>query len=690
MASQAPLPAGLKEIEPIGYIGIDFGTSNSHFAYCNVDGNLVAETLRLGGKAAQCTCVLWKEPGEREEDVVAYGVQALEEWSNRGPAERLGHRFAAGFKPDIVASERARRDAWGFLRKAFVAVKESGVVRAIGATAGMPVVVGIPAEVSEEHQRTTAAVAEQAGFGQVRCVAEPLGALAFHLAKKDLTAAEARAGVVVVDFGGGTLDVALVDAKGLREPWGEPLLGGRFFDDLFYQWLLDQNPDLTIDPNDLLYVWQVTCRELKEDFSRRWAERGPTDDFQKRVPIGDRFWRFKNASVSEFQRRAASYVPSPLARGYFRDVGGSLGPLAGGGPVDLIAWVRSTLSRGSRAQLPRGFSRVVLTGGSSDWPFMKDLAAEVFGVSRDSIVCSAAPEITIGSGLAIYHILRRAYEKTCLFLRTEKPDRIAAFQVDVEARLKNFAEDVTRAAVDALMARVETIFLDWYRNGGALDEVEARVDALCKSFEPEVEGLVATKVSHLAKDLLRLLRDHLRQWLAAHAIQREVSQFVPADLEIDAAEAMKGKEAAGGIARELTLRITAALAGVVMVVTAVIKAKVVVALFLAHPIAGVTALAASVLGFKVVNEFIERKIKSHRWGRVPLQADLKAMRLVLSEERLKQKLAASRTEAVATLSVEIEKNLAGLRDQVRVEFEHVIEQVIQDLGVLEQIRPAAK
>jgi cell division ATPase FtsA len=689
MASPSSLPTGLKEIEPIGYIGIDFGTSNSHFAYCNVDGNLVAESIRLGGKASQCTCVLWKEPGQREEDIVAYGVQALEEWSNRGPSERQHHRFAAGFKPDIVSSERARRDAWAFLARAFAGIKASGVVRTIGVTAGMPVVIGVPAEVSDEQKRITAEVAEQAGFGRVTCVAEPLGALAFHLAKKDITAAEARAGVVVVDFGGGTLDVALVDAKGLREPWGEPLLGGRFFDDLFYQWLLDQNPGLAIDPLDVLYVWQVTCRELKEDFSRRWAERGPTDDFQKRVPIGERYWRFKAASVAEFKQRAENYKPSPLAQAYFRDVGGSLAHLADG-RVDLIGWVRRTLAPRDGVQLPRQFARVVLTGGSSEWPFVKDLASEVYGVPRENIICSATPEITIGSGLAIYHVLRRRYEKTCLFLRAEKPDRIAAFQAAVALRLRTFSADVTQTAIDSLMARVEAIFLEWRNNGGSLEDVENQVDTLCKSFEPEVETLVKEKARYLAKDLVRLLRDHLKQWLAEHDIQREVDQFVPADLGIDAAEAMKGKEAAGGIAKDLTLRVTAALAGVVVIVTAAIKAKVVVALFLAHPIAGLTALLASVLGFKVVNEFVEKKIKTYRWGRVPFQGDLKAMRLVLSEERLKQKLEDSRKEAIATLSVEIEKNLEGFRDQVRVAFEQVIEEVIQDLGVLEQIRTAGK
>ena len=33
----------------------------------------------------------------------------------------------------------------------------------------------------------------------------------------------------------------------MRAPWGDPALGGRLFDDLFYQWVLDQNGPFEVD-----------------------------------------------------------------------------------------------------------------------------------------------------------------------------------------------------------------------------------------------------------------------------------------------------------------------------------------------------------------------------------------------------------------------------------------------------------
>ena len=85
--------------------------------------------------------------------------------------------------------------------------------------------------ISENH---LSSIAKKAGLGRMKCMEEPKGALAWCLREDRISEDEARQGVVVVDFGGGTLDMALVDENGVREPWGDPIVGGRLFDDLFY------------------------------------------------------------------------------------------------------------------------------------------------------------------------------------------------------------------------------------------------------------------------------------------------------------------------------------------------------------------------------------------------------------------------------------------------------------------------
>jgi molecular chaperone DnaK len=691
------ISAGSSPPIPHGYIGIDFGTSNSHFAYCNTDGALVAEPICLDGKEKSVlTCVLWKEPASEDSDIVTFGAEAVEEWANRDASERAGFRFAAGFKPDIAVSERARRDAQAFLRQALLAIRDKGVVRAIGRDEGMPVVVGVPAEIGPEHRRITALVAQAAGFGEVTCIEEPLGALAYHLSHNDITAAEARLGVVVVDFGGGTLDVALLDQHGLRDPWGDPTLGGRLFDDLFFQWLLEQNPNKRIDPRDVMFVWQVTCRELKEDFSRRWARMGPTSDFRKNILVGEGNWFFKHASVDEFRRRAENYQPSSVAQDYFRALGNDLSRLGSGGPVNLFDWIRRTMARSnSGGQIPDRFARVLLTGGSSEWPFMKDLAAEIFRVDPKQIIRSGSPELTIGSGLAIYNVLSRRYEVACAALRREAPARRKSFDSAVAKTISEFARAVARDIVDPLMDQVQELFLNWRLQGGSLDEVETKVESMCSAVD--VRGVVERHSRNLLENLLRVLREHLRRWLLEHNIEREVDQFVPAQFDLS----MRGGEPLGNtadsIAQDIAKGVGAALAAVVAGIILLIQANLHAAWFLADFLGATIALLAGILvkyskfPFKEkitdrASDFVAKKVKAHQWGSLPLHADLKVLQGLISQDRIKLKLFESRTKATADLTAQIEARMVELRDTVAAKFEAVIEQVIEDLGFLDRVR----
>jgi hypothetical protein len=103
----------------------------------------------------------------------------------------------------------------------------------------------------------------------------------------------------------------LLDARhGLSVPWGDAALGDRPFDDLFYQWLLEQNPGLELSERDQWYVWQVTCRELKERFSSHWKAEGPDAEFvdEMKLPGRGRYAEFRCAGAAEFFNRAAHYT----------------------------------------------------------------------------------------------------------------------------------------------------------------------------------------------------------------------------------------------------------------------------------------------------------------------------------------------------------------------------------------------
>jgi hypothetical protein len=705
------LPSGLKELPPVGYLGIDFGTSNTHIAICYLDGNNMPQTVPLAGKVSAPTCLLCKEPWEGEDDdnVLAFGTKALQTWLTLNEVDRGSRRLAAGFKPDIASghrSEAAQREARAFLRRCYQAVCDGNMVRAVGSKDGVPVVVGVPAEVNREQKEVTGLLAKEAGFGEVGVLDEPLGALAFHLADGSVTAAEVRRGVVVVDFGGGTFDVALLDARhGLAAPWGDATLGGRLFDDLFYQWLLEQNPGLQLSERDQWYVWQVICRELKERFSNHWKTEGPDAEFidEIKMPGRGRYAEFRCANAAEFIERAARYAPSVPAARYFAEVGGKLAELGRAGPVNLIDWIRRELQRGLKDR-PPGIARVILTGGSSNWPFMSELATEVFGVEADKILISLQPEVTIGSGLAVYRVLEYRNAQKRVKLQEELHEYKRTFEEAVIHHIDQFIQKAAAAVVTPVIANVEEVYLNWYRNGGTLKSAKQKVELFTNNFD--VKSQLQGQDALLAQDLFRLIRDHLAAWLKDHGIAREADELVPDGGVVFHVPSIS--DHAKDIAATVSVTVSVTLVGAVFTVVYTIAHG---AHVFVHPLTGVpTAIASAglaALGFTALEDKFRSRVMDFEWG----TASLKALSVPFPEQKLRDKIAQSRQQMILEISKLLRngtkesttaprlgqttseskwQTLDDLKAAVVAQFEELIAQVIKDLGVLEEIRKVGK
>ncbi|NXG68717.1 HSP13 protein, partial [Baryphthengus martii] len=107
---------------------------------------------------------------------------------------------------------------------------------------GMPVskaVISVPAEFDERQRNSTVKAADLAGLNILRVINEPTAAaMAYGLHKADVF------NVLVVDLGGGTLDVSLLNKQGgmflTRAMAGNNKLGGQDFNQRLMQYLYDQ------------------------------------------------------------------------------------------------------------------------------------------------------------------------------------------------------------------------------------------------------------------------------------------------------------------------------------------------------------------------------------------------------------------------------------------------------------------
>jgi hypothetical protein len=218
------------------------------------------------------------------------------------------------FKPDLLGDPQCAEDARLFLG-ALHSRCAATFLRTPEKTATLSESPARPPGVSAALRR----LASEGGFPEISLLAEPWGAILYHLNRKDLslTLREATRSVLVVDFGGGTCDFALLRRGKLVSSWGDMLLGGRLLDDLFFQWYLEQQPDkreeLAASGDEYIVHWHW-CRECKERFSTFLAsqrEQG-RDAAPWSAPVGPGglYGRLEGLTEGAFLERAASYTPS--------------------------------------------------------------------------------------------------------------------------------------------------------------------------------------------------------------------------------------------------------------------------------------------------------------------------------------------------------------------------------------------
>jgi molecular chaperone DnaK len=214
-------------------IGIDLGTSNSAAAVLRGGRPIIipsAEGTTLGGKAFPSYVALTAdgqmlvgEPARRQATVNPEGTTtAFKRLMGLREKVRLHDRE---FSPEELSGfllQKIRRDAEAFLGEP---IKQA--------------VVTVPAYFNDNQRNATKDAARIAGLEVVRLVNEPTAAsLAYGL---DRLGQELR--IAVVDFGGGTLDVTIMEfGKGVFEvkaTSGNTQLGGTDMDKLVFEHLAD-------------------------------------------------------------------------------------------------------------------------------------------------------------------------------------------------------------------------------------------------------------------------------------------------------------------------------------------------------------------------------------------------------------------------------------------------------------------
>ena len=132
---------------------------------------------------------------------------------------------------------------------------------------------------------------------------------------------------------------------------------------------------------------------------------------------------FFQTTWTDFESRARHYKRSssfrPKAESQPNDFQRRL---ADGEEVDLLDWFEKTLVRGLRQGMVHW---LILTGGSSSWPFVRDIVDRVFQLKPERVLESSDPRGTIAAGLALKPAVQEKLKEAQEALRRERHDKVA-------------------------------------------------------------------------------------------------------------------------------------------------------------------------------------------------------------------------------------------------------------------------
>jgi len=327
---------------------------------------------------------------------------------------------------------------------------------------------------------------------------------------------------LIVDFGGGTCDFAFLHSLEECLSWGDMELGGRLFDDLFFQWLLEQNAGVTKEiarAGDTYYVHSYLCREVKEFFSLTMA-RDRAESVNKSV---GRYGSIRGMSWDTFSQKARAYNPSPAFISYLQGIGLESDKLTKrSNPIDLIEWFRESLTQGlADKDINTGdIGRVILAGGSSQWPFVYDVISEALGLDPSKLMRSDRPYAVISEGLAILSPLKRQFEKTRKKLRDELGEfcqtKVRPLVGKItEAYVADVAADITLELFDK---KIKPVLQEYRASGGSLALLKKNMSLKANSFEPELKKIIEDRMKTLRMGLPEQVRDLLTRWIASYGL----------------------------------------------------------------------------------------------------------------------------------------------------------------------------
>ncbi len=382
-------------------IGIDFGSSQSSIAIMGIGSNIQPELLNVGGGRNGQTIPTILALDKNDDTLRAAGNDVRQRYKEVADSScklvsnfkrYLGTTPAPSDSPEVAEIRRsAEKYAKTFLREMAKIVERRFNVAQDGLSPDdFATCVAHPASWSDDQVRLLKNLVKEAGFPVdpdrgIYSLSEPVAAvhalrmtdsLGFRFGNKPEH-------FMVIDFGGGTLDVCVIQTDILgRTPIivstaGDPELGGKEFDDMIERIFFRNNGDRiskdALSPSERFEL-RDRIKEAKEAASEHFSKgEDHTHSFQ--LPSGQFELHLYRNEFSNMVKDAGIYDK-------------------------IKGCIHDALDRAGLAT--DQITKVVLTGGSSRWFFLREIVAREFAMGGEKqIFLTDTPFTDVATGCAV-------------------------------------------------------------------------------------------------------------------------------------------------------------------------------------------------------------------------------------------------------------------------------------------------
>ncbi len=506
-------------------IAIDFGTSNTYISKStDTEGRVNPIDIEGRSNTQGILSLMVYTPNQTR----LIGYEAAEELVEMDEEDFQQSRIRAQFKPDIAYSTEAEQTAIDFLDQVRQQLNRKSIQIDLSHAR---VIFGVPSNASIDYKNKLKKVAKMAGWGDIELLDEPIAALCYHLSHGEIQLQNILSNGLIIDFGGGTCDFVWINQGNIKDSWGSNELGGRLFDDLFFQLIKEQNTDInTLNRSDLHFIRYLKSKEAKEKFSHLMLrDRNisfKSNIFQrKNIQI-----KLENIDIHVFEDRAKHYqLSNELKEQFTKENINICSKLSN--ECDLFQWFISELNQKKWAEKHVDF--VILAGGSSLWYFVKDILISQFKVDPAHIFRSARPFAAISEGLAVYpHLLMKLqhHQKT---LQEDLPRFLSEdLSVELSIFFKEYQNNVKKIILNEIFhLGIRSILEDFRANGGKIKDLENKIQNISQDKSKELEEKLALFTKNLIHQHKMILEEKIKKWFKSYGV--DVNESIDLKMNID-------------------------------------------------------------------------------------------------------------------------------------------------------------